>query len=403
MPEPHQTIPLPVALRTIDEVLGGVRLPTDVVPVRRALGRTAVGDYVSRLELPPFDKAAMDGFAVMAGDERDSYQLLETVPAGAVPAMKLRPGTATKVMTGAPLPEGTGKVIVVEDTSTAGETVRVRRHGKAANVCVRGEDVRVGDLIVGGPAVLGPIEIANLIACGVEEVEVSERPRVSILATGSEIADSAAELCPGKIMNSNGPMLAALCRMYEMDVVGESIVPDERRATAAAIRHALDASDIVVLSGGVSVGDFDFVCQALGDAGLRLHFGGVSVKPGRPAAFAAGEGKAVFGLPGNPVSVYLGFHLFVLRAVRLLAGSQADGRTMTLPLAQDYRHRRSGRTAYVPFRLSPDGEVMPVESHGSADIRALLQTDGFFVVPEDAAAICAGERVALLLTGRELI
>ena len=403
MPDSHQTIPLSMALRMIDEVLGGVRLSTNVVPARRALGRTAVGDYVSRLELPPFDKAAMDGFAVMSGDEHASYRLLETVPAGAVPTMKLQPGTATKVMTGAPLPEGTGKVIVVEDAFTVDETVRVRRHDKAANICVRGEDVRVGDLIVRGPAVLGPIQIANLIACGIEHVEVYARPRVSILATGSEIADSTAELRPGRIMNSNGPMLAALCRTHEMEVVGESIVPDERRATAAAIRHALDNSDIVVLSGGVSVGDFDFVCQALADAGLRLYFGGVAVKPGRPATFAAGEGKPVFGLPGNPVSVYLGFHLFVLRAVRLLTGSQADGRTMTLPLAKDYGRRRAGRTAYVPFRLSEDGKVMPLENHGSADIRALLQADGFFIVPEGTDAICASHSVAVLLTGRELI
>jgi len=391
-------LPLSDALRIIDRVLGELRLPAETVPVRQALGRTVAGSQFSRLDLPPFDKAAMDGYAVMAGDERESYRLLETVPAGCVPTRRLEPGVAIKVMTGAPVPEGAGKVVIVEDTSAADGVVRVHKHDGAANICRRAEDVRAGDVILHGPTILGPIEIGNLAACGVTGVEAATRPRVSILATGEEIVDSADALGPGKIMNSNGPMLAALCRRHSMSIVGEAIVPDERAATAAAVRAALDKSDLVLISGGVSVGDFDFVCQALADAGLRVHFNGVAVKPGKPVTFAAGQGKVVFGLPGNPVSVYLTFHLFALRAARLLAGGAPDLRRTSLALAQDYERRRAGRTAYVPCRLSQDGEVIPVAYHGSAHLQALLHADGFFAVPKGAARVRAGEKVALLLT-----
>ena len=398
MPEMHQTIPLSEALLMIDHAVGATRLPAQTVPVRDSLGRTLVVDQASRLDLPPFNKSAMDGYAVLAGDERGSYRLLETVPAGCVPSCKLEPGTTIKVMTGAPVPDGAGKVIMVEDTSANGDAVQVLRHGSASNICVHGEDVRTGDVIMRAPAVLGPVEIGNLIACGICEVEVAARPRVCILATGAEIVDSPDQLRPGRIMNSNGPMLAALCQAYSLDVAGEWIVPDERAATAAAIRDALDASDIVLLTGGVSVGDFDYVCQALADAGLRPHFSGVAVKPGKPATFAAGDGKAVFGLPGNPVSVYLMFHLLVLRAVRLLTGGEPESRSFEMPLAADYQRRRAERTEYIPCRLSQKGKVIPAKSHGSADLRALLGCDGFFVVPQGIASVCAGDVVKLILT-----
>jgi len=394
-----ESIPLSEALATVDRVLADVNLPVESVPVRDALGRTVVSDQVSRLELPPFNKSAMDGYAVMADDERDSYRLLEVVPAGCVPTKRLEPGTAIKVMTGAPVPDGTGKVIMIEQTSVVDGDVHVHKHGGRANVCLRGEDVRVGDVILHGPRVLGPIEIGNLISCGITDVEVTARLRVSILATGEEIVDSPDALGPGKIMNSNGPMLDALCRRYAMDVVIQTIVSDERAATVAAIEDAVDKSDVVLMTGGVSVGDFDFVCPALADAGLQVYFNSVAVKPGRPATFAAGRGSVVFGLPGNPVSVYFAFHMFVLRAATLLADGSPDPRYTSLPLAEDYKRRRAGRIGYVPCRLTADGEVAPVAYHGSAHLRALLHADGFFAIPEGAVQLRAGEKVAVLLTG----
>ena len=160
---------------------------------------------------------------------------------------------------------------------------------------------------------LGPLEIANLISCGIMEIEVFRPIRLAVISTGDEIVDDPRELGPGKIMNINGPMLAMLGRRLCMEIVMEKSIPDRREATVEAISAAVACADLVLLSGGVSVGDSDFVGAALGDAGLRVHFSAVAVKPGRPLCFATGKGAAVFGLPGNPVSVYVMFHLFVLR------------------------------------------------------------------------------------------
>jgi len=396
--ENHPAISISEAFRIIDGVLSGRRLPSEVVPTHDALGRTVVVDLVSRLNLPPFNKSAMDGYAVLADDERDSYRVLETVPAGSVPSRRLEPGTAIKVMTGAPVPEGTGKVIVVEDTTSTGDTIRVLKHRSSVNVCLRGEDVQEGDVIVHAPAVLGAVEIGNLASCGITEVKVAARPKVCILSTGSEIVDSPEELLPGRIMNSNGPMLAALCHTYSMEVTGKSIVPDARDATASAIRNAIETSDIVLLTGGVSVGDFDYVCEALADADVRLHFNGVNIKPGKPLTFATGERAVILGLPGNPVSVYLMFHLFVLHVARLLAGGMPGGRMIKLPLAENYERRRTDRTQYEPCKISRNGEVIPVECHGSADLRALLHSDGFFVIPQGMREMRSGSIVTLLPT-----
>jgi len=393
MPEYAEMIALHEAFEIVDEALADIRVPTETVATGQALGRTLMADQASRLDLPPFDKSAMDGYAIPAGDDRDEYRVLERVAAGEVPTRKLQPGTALKVMTGAPVPEGSGKVIRVERTSEAGGIVRVLKDESMSNICLHGEDVRTGDLILRAPAVLGPLEIANLIACGVSEVEVARPIRVSIISTGDEIVDSPQELAPGKIMNTNGPMLDALCTMHGLEVVNNAVVPDEREATVSALRDALGRSDIVVFSGGVSMGDFDFVGEALGGEGLKFHFDSVAVKPGRPITFASSPTAAAFGLPGNPVSVYVTFHLFVLRAARLMGGGGPGVKQFEVPLGRGLQRRKGRRTEYFPCKLMPDGTAEAVEYHGSAHLLALLESDGFFVVPSGVTSLAEGDRV----------
>ena len=393
MPEHAKMITLNEAFEIVDEALADIRMPTETVAIGQALGRTLMADQASLLDLPPFDKSAMDGYAIPVGDEGDEYRVIESVAAGEVPTRKLEPGTALKVMTGAPVPEGSGKVIRVERTSEADGVVRVLKGESKSNICLQGEDVRCGDVILRAPTMLGPLEIANLIACGIAEVEVAKPIRVSILSTGDEIVDSPEELVPGKIMNTNGPMLDALCRMHGLEVINNAVVPDEREATVSALREALDRSDIVVLSGGVSVGDFDFVGEALAGEGLKFHFGSVAVKPGRPITFASSPAGAAFGLPGNPVSVYVTFHLFVLRAARLMVGGVPYIKQFKVPLDRGFQRRKGGRADYIPCKLMPDGTAEAIEYHGSAHLLALLESDGFFVVPSGVTSLSAGDRV----------
>lgn len=393
MPKTGKMILLAEALEIVEQQLSSISLPVETIPVRQALGRTVIEDHVSSLDIPPFDKSAMDGYAIGAGDELEEYTVIETVPAGAVPDKELTAGTATKVMTGAPVPNGTARVVMIEQTCPANGKVRILSHSETTNICQKGKDVRAGDIILRAPAVLGPLEIANLISVGITEVKVAKPVRIAILVTGNEIVDSPDKLEPGKIMNSNGPMLEALCRKYLLDIVANTIVADDRDATVSAIREALNNADIVVLSGGVSVGDFDFVADAMKQVGLQLHFNRVAVKPGKPMTFASSGDKVAFGLPGNPVAVYLMFHLFVLYAAKLMAGVKPEVRYVTLPLASDFHRRIAERMAFLPCQLARNGMLKPVVYHGTAHLRALLDSDGFFVVPKGVTDIPAGTKV----------
>jgi len=389
-------IPLDEALGIVDDSLADTTLPTQQVAVREAVGLVLAADQKSCLDLPPFDKAAMDGYAVLGGDHCASYRVLETVAAGCLPAHVLQPGAAVKVMTGAPVPAGAGEVIPVEHVRIQGDTIEVRKRGRDPNICPQGEDLRRGDLVLRAGMRLGPLDVANLIGCGITQVEVFRPPRLAIISTGDEITDDPARLGPGKIMNTNGPMLAGLAQQFGLEVVGEQSLSDDRATIAAGLREALDRAEIVVLSGGVSVGDFDFVTAALSDAGLRLHFTTVAVKPGRPTTYASAPGKAVFGLPGNPVSVFLMFHLFVLRAVARMTRAPTPMREFPMPLGSDFRRRRAERLEYVPCRIDQRGTLQPVEFHGSAHLTGLTAADGFFLVPIGVQSVPAGQDVPFM-------
>ncbi len=396
MSEIREVISLTEALQIVEQKLAGITLSVETIPVRQALFRTIVENQIARLDLPPFNKSAMDGYAVPAGNEQEEYHVLETIPAGGIPSRPLTAGTATKVMTGAPVPDGTGKVIMVEQTCETNGKVRILTHSNEVNICRKGEDVCAGDVILHAPAVLGPLEIASLISVGITEVKVAQPVRIAILSTGDEIVDLPNQLVPGKIINSNGPMLASLCQKYSLEVVVNAIVTDDRNTTISALCEALNNANIVVLSGGVSVGDYDFVTDAMEQVGLQLHFNRLAVKPGKPTTFASSGKKIAFGLPGNPVAVYLMFHLFVLYTARLMTGKKLIVRHVTLPLADDFHRRRAKRLAYLPCRLMQNGLIEQTEYHGTAHLQALLDSDGFFIIPKGVKDISAGEKVSYI-------
>ncbi|MGA2798999.1 MAG: molybdopterin molybdotransferase MoeA [Thermoguttaceae bacterium] len=395
IPSEH-AIPLDDALGIVDKALSDTTISSRKVAVRDGFAQILAADQLSRLHLPPFDKASMDGYAVLDGDVRDAYKVLETVMAGSTPTASLRAGAAVKVMTGAPVPSGAGRVIPLEHVRSHGDEIEVIRPTNDANICPQGEDVRPGDVILRAGRRLGPLEIANLISCGITEVDVFRPIRLAVLSTGDEIVDDPSDLGPGKIINANGPMLALLGRRYSMEIAVEKSIPDRRADTVEAISTALTCADLVLLSGGVSVGDFDFVGAAMAEAGLCLHFSSVAVKPGRPLTFATRGGAAVFGLPGNPVSAYVMFHLFVLRAAARMCGIPGTPREITLRLGREFRRRKSDRVEYVPCRIGDDGALIPVEYHGSAHLTALGEADGLFIVPLDISSIPAGRPVRFL-------
>ncbi|RPJ57916.1 MAG: molybdopterin molybdenumtransferase MoeA [Acidobacteria bacterium] len=391
-------IPLEEAFRRLDIALENRSLPTQKVQVDQARGLFLAADVTSRLDLPPFDKSAVDGYALLTGDyDREQYQLLETVAAGRPGKAELKAGTTVKVMTGAPLPAGAGRVVMLEDTIEQDGWVKVQRRTRDANLCRQAEDVRAGQVILTKGERLGALEIANLVGCGITEIDAVLPARVFIISTGDEIVDRPELIEPGKIMNSNGPLLSELAREHELPVVCEAWVPDDTSALKEMLHRAIQEADIVILSGGVSAGEYDYVPEVMKRLGITIHFDRLAVKPGKPTTFGTAPQSIVFALPGNPVAVYLMFKLMVLRAVARLSGAALTALQFRAPLLKDFRRGSGVRMEYVPARLTTEGTVERLEYHGSGHLTALMQADGFFVVPLGVTEIAAGERVQFVL------
>jgi molybdopterin molybdotransferase len=376
-------------------------LSPETLPLTPAvLGRALAEDVASDLDLPPFDKAMMDGYAVRSGDLRDgkaTLAVVEEITAGRTPRQALGQGQAARIMTGAPVPAGADAVVMVEYTQAL-EDGRVAIEDKppkaGQNIMPRGKEMRSGEVVLNAGAVLGPAAFGLLATVGRTEARIVPAPRVAIIATGDELVEAGTKLQSGQIRNSNGPMLVAMVCQAGCRAEYLGIARDDAERLRKLVDDGLQA-DVLVLSGGVSAGALDLVPGILEQAGVEAHFHRVAMKPGKPVFFGTGpRGTAVFGLPGNPVSSLVCFELFVRPALRCLGG-----RTEALPpairakLAEDFRHR-SDRPTYHPAVLeeSADGRgVQPVAWLGSPDLKALARANALVVFPPGERMLAAGE------------
>ncbi len=378
----------------IDLVLATARpLGAERVSVTGALGRAAAADVTSAADVPSFDNSAMDGFALRAADleraAREGLPVVAEIPAGTVARAPLEAGQAARIMTGAPLPEGADTVVQVEHVEEPPGRVLVRTAPRpGANVRHAGEDVRRGDIVVPRGAPLGPAEIGMLVSVGLEEVDVARRPRVAILATGSELVPVGRPLGPGQIHNSNtftawGQTLAA---GGEPVVLG--IAPDDRGETRRLIARALE-EDVVITSGGVSVGDYDFVKQVEEELGVERRFWGVATRPGKPVAFGVHGDRLVFGLPGNPVSAMVSFELYVRPALLAMQGRRDLWRPWLRAAAVEPVGATRDRVEVRRCLLLRDGDgawrFTTTGPQGSAILRSMVLADGLVFVPADHA------------------
>ncbi len=372
------------------------RLEAVEAPVPEAVGAVLAEPVASDLDLPPFDKSAMDGYAARSADLArlpTELAVTEELSAGSVPSRPVEPGACARIMTGAPLPEGADLVVPVEDTEPAGEgRVRVlRARGPGRNVCVRGEDVRRGETVLEAGRRLRPAEVGLLASVGRERVRVVRRPRVAVLATGDELVPVSATPGPGQIRNANSWSLAACCGRVGIEFDDLGVARDTESDLHARLADGL-ARDLLLVSGGVSVGKWDFVPKVFEALGLRIRFATVRQKPGKPTVFATGEGGVVFGLPGNPVSTLVAFRLYVEAAIRAMMG-EASPAPATVPAAlAEAVTVRGDRRRYVPavLRRSGDGwTVRPVPTHGSADLVAFCRADA--LAPLEPGGHPAGE------------
>jgi molybdopterin molybdotransferase len=371
-------------------------LGAEEVAVDDALGRVLAETLESPGPLPPFDSSAMDGYAVMAGAAAELRVTAES-RAGRPADRALAPGEAIAISTGAEVPDGANVAVVpVERTERLEDgVVRVPDTEAGANVRRAGEDARAGEIVVAAGSVLGPAELAVSASLGRTHVRCSARPRVAVLVTGDELVEAGEPLGPGQIRDSNAVALAAQTVAAGAQVVERHIVRDDLEATVAALAPALDKVDVLCVSGGVSVGQHDHVKPALEQLGVEERFWGVRLKPGKPTWFGIGDGVLVFGLPGNPVSAMVTFHLFVRPALRSLAGANpSETRAGAwLDSAVD-RHPHRDQALRCRLHAEDDGwHVQPNKEQGSHVLTSMVGATALALVPAGLGALSAGDRV----------
>jgi molybdopterin molybdotransferase len=375
-----------------------------------ALGRVLAEDVVSDLDVPPFAKAMMDGYAVRSQDLTAGAGVLavvEEITAGRTPSRSLAPGQAARIMTGAPLPGGADAVVMIERTEPQpGDRVRIQEGPiqGGQNVLPRGQEMRRGDTVLPAGTRLRPQELGLLATMGRTVFAVHPAARVAILSTGDEVVEPSATPGPGQIRNSNGPMLSAQVARAGGVPRYLAIAADRGESLRPLIAEGLH-SDVLLLAGGVSAGKLDLVPEALEEVGVRPLFHKVAMKPGKPILFGVQrreEGdrhpRLVFGLPGNPVSALVCFELFVRPALQALMALPPGPRFVQASLAEDFAHR-TDRPTYHPARLqwTDDGwSVQPVQWFGSPDLRGVGAGNAFVVLPAGDHQHRAGERFPVL-------
>jgi molybdopterin molybdotransferase len=380
--------------------------PAEAVALDEALGRVLREDVVATHDMPAADNSAMDGYAVRIEDLANvptRLRVIDDIPAGHPSARAVEPGTAMRIMTGAFVPQGADTVVQVELTDGGTEDVTITKAlVRGTNIRRRGEDMREGDVVLRGRVRIGAAELAMLAAVQKSTVLVGRRPIVAILSTGDELIDVGETLTPGTIVNTNGHLLAALVREVGAIPRVLGIVRDTREATIAALETALE-SDFVLSSGGVSVGAYDFVKEALEALGAETKFWRVSMKPGKPVVLSRRGDRVIFGLPGNPVSCLVSFHLFTAPALRKAMGLQGEVLPPIVHARLDAPLRSIGdRRVYVRVHVAArDGELFarPLTSQGSGSLTSMIGANGLAIVAEGVTIVDAGAIVRVLLIG----
>ena len=393
------------------------RLGDEDVLLELALGRVLAEDVTSGMDVPPFDSSGMDGYALVAGPEAE-LDVIGEARAGHPAAEAVRPGEAVRISTGAPVPEGADAVVPVEQTTAVngaeGHAIQVDRDlpGKlrssrvhvpatepGANIRRAGEDISLGAVVLREGTMLGPAELGVAASVGRGSLRCATQPRVFVLITGDELTPPGEPLAPGGIYGSNGFALAAQVERAGGALAGRGTVPDTPEGTRAALEEALDAADVVVVSGGVSVGPHDHVKDALRDLGVEELFWGVRLRPGKPTWFGRRGETLAFGLPGNPVSAMVTFQLFARPALAALQGAAPDAARATAVLAHAVA-RNPHRDEAVRVRLghTDDGLVAePTGAQGSHMLTSMLGADGLALIHHGNGELAAGDRVEVEL------
>lgn len=363
------------------------------VNIISSLHRILAEDVISDVDMPPFDKSAMDGYACKSEDLNKPLTIIETIPAGKAPEKIVEHRQCSEIMTGAPVPEGADCVIKVEDTQIDVQGCVVFK-GKAgrANIAYKAEDVTSGSILIPKGTFIEPQHIAILASTGYSEPLVAIKPKVAVISTGDEIVEPDQQPGISKIRNSNAYQLIGQIEKCGCVADYMGIARDDKQITYDMISGALQDHDVVILSGGISMGQFDFIPGVFDELGVEVLFKTIAVQPGKPTLFGKYGKKRIFGLPGNPVSAFNTFEILVKPYLRLSMGSDKGWKMITLSMGSPYSRKKSERDSFIPVRIE-NGKAYPHDYHGSAHIQALTSADGFIMIPYGTTNIEEGASI----------
>ncbi|NEW81822.1 MAG: molybdopterin molybdotransferase MoeA [Mariniphaga sp.] len=369
---------------------------TEQVTLLYALNRVLAEDIFSDIDMPPFNKSAMDGFACRQEDLKNDLGIIDEIPAGTIPSKIISRNQCARIMTGAMVPEGADFVIMKEYIDEiAPNQIHCNKEIFKTNICYTGEDVKAGALVIKKGEIISPSMVAILASVGCSDPLVFKIPTVAIISTGNELVEP--NEIPGisKIRNSNSYQLAAQTQQLGVRPDYLGIVRDDEESLENVLAMALEKYDVTIISGGVSVGDFDFVPKILNQQNVNIKVHGMDVRPGKHLLFGQRANHFIFGMPGNPVSSFVQFEVLVRPFLFALMGRTKVESLLHLPIEEDYLRKKGDQLIFVPVTLTSNGTVLPLEYHGSAHIHAYIHAQAIMEIPKSISFIKKGEIVSV--------
>ena len=373
-------------------------LEKESVELAHCLNRVLAEDIKSDIDMPPFNKSAMDGYACRREDFHEFLTVIETIPAGYLPLKTVQKNECSKIMTGSIVPQGADCVVNVENTEiTTDNKIRITDSNTPVNICYQGEDIKRGEFVLSHGTLILPQHIAVLANAGISVVPVYKKSRISIITTGSELREPGVPLPDGCIRNSNSyQLIGQVQRMFiEPDYLG--IADDTENSLNLLIQKALSGSDVVLISGGVSMGDYDLVPAVLTANQVDILFDRVAMQPGKPLTFGIKDKTAIFAFPGNPVSAFFLFEIMAKPFIYKLMGYYYNTKMFPLIAGVDFKRKRGDRKTFIPIKIE-NGKAFPIEFHGSAHINSLCFAEGIISFPLGVLEIKKGETVSVIST-----
>lgn len=367
---------------------------TEIVSLMNALNRILAQDIYTDSDVPSADKTAVDGYACHFDDIHEVLKVVEVIPAGKKPVHLVNKGECSKIMTGAMIPFGADVVIMVEDVEEVSPGyVRFTGEKTRRNIRYQGEDLKKGNLLLPKGTFINPLNLGVIASSGLSEVWVSCKPTAAIISTGDEVIEPGSVLHPWQVRNSNAFQLYGQITQSGGEPFYLGISNDQHDEIKGNIQQALENYDLVFLTGGVSMGDFDLVPGVLNELGVETCFNSIAVQPGRPTLFGKRNQKYVFALPGNPVSAFIQFELLAKPLIRKMMGSNLIPNILKLQLAVDYTRKKASRLALLPVKLIDNSGFIPLEYHGSAHLHAYSDAFGIIQIPAGIEHLKKGDLI----------